>query len=783
MRYIQTILLSFVILVSTTRATITYQKFNDIYGYDLSDLTDDPHFPNYPDSTLELESMRVPAYIDDHYGARLVGYLQPRKSGIYYFWIKSDNDSELWLSTDEKEANEVKIASLTGWTGRQEWNKYKTQKSDGISLEAGHIYYIEALFIEGVKGDHMSVGWRKPSDGQGDHPAEIVSGVVLSPYAGAQTLFPIADAQKQYGKPTQADLKQIAFNSKDPAFIKYELTSLTTVRSAELDIYCNIDKPLTLYVHSQNSDNWSEIGNFMPEPNVYILDSVSVTRAGWHTLDVTHFIRKESAGDDTATLCITSDIRQNSSFASRESQHPPKLLVNFSQQKPKRVPIPEGRRLRDIVAENFPDGNVIIGGTTGSWAFGSFTGQIMDREFGYVTPENDFKQHNIHPDNSDTWNWEAADAWIEHIEENDQILRIHGPISPQCSEWAKTDSRTGNALLVNMIDYLSELCKRYNDISRIQYMDVVNEIVINGEWHGTKPGTENWECPWVKIGYDNDENRTPLYIKHAFEIANRYATKKKLILNHHEAPNKKKSWDLIKETVSYLRSYGLRVDGIGWQAHIDENWVNNASQGPKNLAALRDLIDWAQANRLEFHITEASAWIENESKDELERQAAAYRAILETVLEKRGGGNVGWNTWHIDDGHTWRKSEYPALFDTDYEAKPAYYAIQDVLANPPTVSAVSNSYVIIPQTFEMGQNYPNPFNCSSIIPYYLPKSTNVILDIYNVNGQKILNLVDQNQSKGVHRVEWKADNLSSGFYFYRIKTEDQHAVKKCLLIK
>lgn len=82
---------------------------------------------------------------------------------------------------------------------------------------------------------------------------------------------------------------------------------------------------------------------------------------------------------------------------------------------------PAGRRLRAIVADKYKDGSIIIiGATTGSWAFGTKTGIILDREFSYVTPENDFKQHEIHPDNSDTYRWAQADAWSGHIEAHGQ---------------------------------------------------------------------------------------------------------------------------------------------------------------------------------------------------------------------------------------------------------------------------------------------------------------------------------------------------------------------------
>ena len=114
------------------------------------------------------------------------------------------------------------------------------------------------------------------------------------------------------------------------------------------------------------------------------------------------------------------------------------LPPNATADSPASPPLPSGRRLRNIVAAKFPGRRVLIGGTTGSWAFGTRTGQVMDREFSYVTPENDFKQAIVHPA-PDTWHWDRADAWLDHIVKHGQVLRIHGPVSPQCSRWAKDD--------------------------------------------------------------------------------------------------------------------------------------------------------------------------------------------------------------------------------------------------------------------------------------------------------------------------------------------------------
>lgn len=340
-------------------------------------------------------------------------------------------------------------------------------------------------------------------------------------------------------------------------------------------------------------------------------------------------------------------------------------------------PTPFGSRLKDIVAENFSEGNLLVGATTGAWALGKPTGEILDNEFSYVTPENDFKQKFIHPDNSDTWNWKAADKWVEHVSKTGQILRIHAPIGPQCSQWTKKDNRTAEELERNLIDFLKALCIRYNGKKGVEYLDVVNETVsTEGLWFGPKPGF-GWENPWTQIGYDNDKNRTPLYLKYAFKVATKYAPDMKLIYNQHADYIFRLDWNLIKETVLYLRDQGLRVDGIGCQAHFNIGWENISGQ----VKMLEDLVDWAHQNELEFHITEFSAWMQDGmSAKELEKQAATYKAVMEIMIEKSKNGIVGWNTWHIDDNSGWRKHLYPALFDTTYSAKPAYFAIQKALS-------------------------------------------------------------------------------------------------------
>jgi GH35 family endo-1,4-beta-xylanase len=177
-------------------------------------------------------------------------------------------------------------------------------------------------------------------------------------------------------------------------------------------------------------------------------------------------------------------------------------------------PIPQGKRLRDIVAQQYPKGNLFIGGTTGWRKLSRGSGIVLNKEFSYVTPENDFKQSIIHP-KPGVWNWTFADAWIERCAKNNQVLRIHGPISPQCSKWIKDDARTASELKQNLVEYMTALCRRYDKYKHVKWLDVVNETVTpKGAWFGPKTGTSKWENPWPKIGYDKSHPlKPPLYIK------------------------------------------------------------------------------------------------------------------------------------------------------------------------------------------------------------------------------------------------------------------------------
>ena len=89
----------------------------------------------------------------------------------------------------------------------------------------------------------------------------------------------------------------------------------------------------------------------------------------------------------------------------------------------------------------------------------------------------------------------------------------------------------------------------------------------------------------------------------------------------------------------------------------------------------------------------------------------------------------------------------------------------------------------IPKSFSLSQNYPNPFNPSTTIEFSLPKRAFVNLTIYNTLGQVVKTLVSSEMESGTHRIIWKANNIPSGIYFYRLNAGNFVETKKMILMK
>jgi TolB protein len=138
--------------------------------------------------------------------------------------------------------------------------------------------------------------------------------------------------------------------------------------------------------------------------------------------------------------------------------------------------------------------------------------------------------------------------------------------------------------------------------------------------------------------------------------------------------------------------------------------------------------------------------------------------------------------------------------DSDVEIEDTYYyriSAVDFSGNESGYSEAVYATILsidkdsgIPKEFALQQNYPNPFNPVTTIPYQLPQSGQVHLDIYNIVGQLVETLVNEYQNAGYYSIVWDATEAGSGIYLYRItvtpkdsQNNEYLAVRKCVVLK
>ena len=362
------------------------------------------------------------------------------------------------------------------------------------------------------------------------------------------------------------------------------------------------------------------------------------------------------AGEKQSFNLIKRFQKLAANFFNSQSAIPMKVLVNTSTDK------------------------LCIGATLNHHDLGGKKEELFLKDFKFLTPANAAKQQRVNP-RPGVWQWDRIEEFLEFSKSHNLTLRVHGPISPQASKWAKEDHRTAQELEEVMVEFMTASAKRYNEEPKVKYMDVVNETILtDGTWFGPKPGTNSWENPWLTIGLD--ENGFPNYIVKAFEIATKYAPNVKLVYNQN-AGMQKPMWDKVKETILYLRSKGLRVDGIGWQGHLKlskttGDFIENTDEA---LIELSNLIDWAHANDLDFHVTELDYKVIDKSKleDEFQTQAFLYQKIVNVLQSKTSTGVVTLNLW--DMGERFKKPNiyFQSIYDKEYNPTPAYNVIKNAL--------------------------------------------------------------------------------------------------------
>ncbi len=126
----------------------------------------------------------------------------------------------------------------------------------------------------------------------------------------------------------------------------------------------------------------------------------------------------------------------------------------------------------------------------------------------------------------------------------------------------------------------------------------------------------------------------------------------------------------------------------------------------------------------------------------------------------------------------------------------SFIAIENISSNSGIITADLNvglaagieDEINLPTEFSLSQNYPNPFNPSTTINFYVPSNGHAVLEVYNIAGQVVKSLLDDEVFAGENRVQWdgtsnSGSEVGSGIYLYRLTINNNVESKKMTMIK
>ncbi len=191
--------------------SILRERWNGLPGEWLRDAQANPKLQGPPDQSSMLTSMKIPTNDGFDFVDRLRGFIIPPVNGSYTFWIASDDNAELSLSTDEDPAH-LQFLCWCGVVREEGFDDRPEQRSKPLVLEAGHRYFVEVRHKQGPGGTHLAIGWQLP-DGYRERP---IPGSRIAPWTAERA--PLVAAAPPASAPVPAPTAPTPAAEKPPRF-------------------------------------------------------------------------------------------------------------------------------------------------------------------------------------------------------------------------------------------------------------------------------------------------------------------------------------------------------------------------------------------------------------------------------------------------------------------------------------------------------------------------------------------------------------------------------------
>jgi endo-1,4-beta-xylanase len=326
---------------------------------------------------------------------------------------------------------------------------------------------------------------------------------------------------------------------------------------------------------------------------------------------------------------------------------------------------PTGTRLKNIqnrvlIGTEFPSGFNTMSDSATFISIGA-------AEFNVVTPENAMKWDATEP-SQNNFNYTEADKLVSWAQSNG--FKVHGHTMVwhnQTPNWVQNLS--ASAMQSAMYNHIDKVMNHFK--GKILVWDVVNEAFEeNGNYRSSF-----W---YNKLGKS--------FIENAFIRARAADPGAKLIYNDYnlEATGSKSNaaYNMLKD----FKSRGIPVDGIGFQMHLDIQYGFNYNDFASNMQRFADL-------GLEIYITEMDVRVSsNPSASELQTQADYYKGVIQKCMAQPAVKAI--QIWGFTDKYSWVPQTFPGrgaalIFDSNYNPKASYYAVQSALGSGPVPTPTS----------------------------------------------------------------------------------------------